>query len=261
MGIVQAMIKVTDLKKTYPGHVPVKALKGVSFDVQQGEFIAIMGPSGSGKSTLLHQLALLDEPTSGKILLDGLDISTLTDRKRTDFRLRHLGYVFQEYALIPELNALENAYLPLLLLGLTHREYIKKATDLMEKVGLGDRLHHLISQLSGGEQQRVAIARALVNKSKILFADEPCANLDTENKGIVLRLLRKLCDELGQTILMVTHEPEQREFTDRVIFFRDGLIEREETISNETRKAALHSSYLTDQSANSEFLNHFNGES
>jgi putative ABC transport system ATP-binding protein len=255
------MINVTDLKKTYPGHVPVKALKGVSFNVQQGEFIAIMGPSGSGKSTLLHQLALLDEPTSGKILLDGLDISTLTDRKRTDFRLRHLGYVFQEYALIPELNALENAYLPLLLLGLSHRDYIRKATDLMVKVGLGDRLHHLISQLSGGEQQRVAIARALVNKSKILFADEPCANLDTENKGIVLRLLRKLCDELGQTILMVTHEPEQREFTDRVIFFRDGLIEREELINKETREAALHSAYLTDQSANSEFLNHFNGES
>ncbi len=255
------MINVTDLKKTYPGHVPVKALKGVSFDVKQGEFIAIMGPSGSGKSTLLHQLALLDEPTSGKILLDGLDISTLTDRKRTDFRLRHLGYVFQEYALIPELNALENAYLPLLLLGLTRKEYFHRATDLMEKVGLGDRLHHLISQLSGGEQQRVAIARALVNKSKILFADEPCANLDTENKGIVLRLLRKLCDELGQTILMVTHEPEQREFTDRCIFFRDGLIEREEIISNETREAALQSEYITDQSANSEFLNHFNGES
>jgi len=213
------MIKVTDLKKTYPGHVPVKALKGVSFDIRPGEFIAIMGPSGSGKSTLLHQLALLDEPTSGQILLDGLDIATLTDRKRTDFRLRHLGYVFQEYALIPELNALENAYLPLLLLGISHRDYIKRTTDLMEKVGLGDRLHHLISQLSGGEQQRVAIARALVNKSKILFADEPCATPDTENKGIVLRLLRKLCDELGQTILMVTHEPEQREFTDRVIFF------------------------------------------
>jgi putative ABC transport system ATP-binding protein len=255
------MINVTDLKKTYPGHVPVKALKGVSFNVQRGEFIAIMGPSGSGKSTLLHQLALLDEPTSGQILLDGLDISTLTDRKRTDFRLRHLGYVFQEYALIPELNALENAYLPLLLLGLSHRDYIKKATDFMVKVGLGDRLHHLISQLSGGEQQRVAIARALVNKSKILFADEPCANLDTENKGIVLRLLRKLCDELGQTILMVTHEPEQREFTDRVIFFRDGILEREEIIGNETREAALRSGYLTDQSANSEFLNHFNGES
>jgi putative ABC transport system ATP-binding protein len=130
----------------------------------------------------------------------------------------------------------------------------------MIKVGLGDRLKHLISQLSGGEQQRVAIARALVNKSKILFADEPCANLDTENKGIVLRLLRKLCDELGQTILMVTHEPEQREFTDRVIFFRDGLIEREETISKESREAALRRAYLPDQSASSEFLNHFNGE-
>ena len=255
------MINVTNLKKTYPGHVPVKALKGVSFDIKQGGFIAIMGPSGCGKSTLLHQLALLDEPSSGKILLDGLDISTLTDHKRTEFRLKHLGYVFQEYALIPELNALENAYLPLLLMGLSHRDYIKTATDMMQKVGLGERLHHLISQLSGGEQQRVAIARALVNKSKILFADEPCANLDTENKGIVLRLLRKLCDELGQTILMVTHEPEQREFTDRVIYFRDGILEREEIISTTTREEAMNSAYLTDQTANSEFLNHFNGES
>jgi putative ABC transport system ATP-binding protein len=254
------MIKVKDLVKSYPGQVPVRALKGVCFEIPTGQFVAIMGASGSGKSTLLHQLALLDNPSSGQILLDDIDISTLSDQMRTEFRLKHLGYVFQEYALIPELNAIENAYLPLMLLGARKRDYIKATTDLMIKVGLGDRLKHLISQLSGGEQQRVAIARALVNKSKILFADEPCANLDTENKGIVLRLLRKLCDELGQTILMVTHEPEQREFTDRVIFFRDGLIEREETISKESREAALRRAYLPDQSASSEFLNHFNGE-
>lgn len=240
------MISVTNLVKVYEGHVPVNALKSVSFEVRAGEFLSIMGPSGSGKSTLLHQLALLDTPTSGRIVLNETDVSGLSDKMKTDFRLRYLGYVFQEYALIPELDALENAFLPLMLLGFKRREYLRITREMMIKVGLADRLHHLISQLSGGEQQRVAIARALVNKSRILFADEPCANLDTENKGIVLRLLRKLCDELGQTILMVTHEPEQREFTDRVLYIRDGRLEKEELISDEVRANALHHSYRTD---------------
>ena len=240
------MISVSNLAKTYEGHVPVHALKSVSFEVRDGEFLSIMGPSGSGKSTLLHQLALLDTPTSGRILLNNLDVSHLSDNMKTDFRLRYLGYVFQEYALIPELDALENAFLPLMLLGYKRREYLKTTGEMMIKVGLGNRVHHLISQLSGGEQQRVAIARALVNKSKILFADEPCANLDTENKGIVLRLLRQLCDELGQTILMVTHEPEQREFTDRVLYFRDGRLEKEEKISIEVQENALRHGYRTD---------------
>jgi putative ABC transport system ATP-binding protein len=248
------MIKVTDLKKTYPGKVPVNALKGVSFEIPSGQFVAIMGPSGSGKSTLLHQLALLDQPTSGRILLDGVDTASLSQGKATDFRLRHLGYVFQEYALIPELNAIENAFLPLMLLGMKRKEFIRVSTELMDKVGLSNRLHHLISELSGGEQQRVAIARALVNRSKILFADEPCANLDTENKGIVLRLLRHLCNELGQTILMVTHEPEQREFADRVLWFRDGRLEKEEFISKETQEDALHNGYRTDLSGDPDYL-------
>jgi len=246
------MITVSNLERTYSGHVPVKALKNVSFEVPRGQFVAIMGPSGSGKSTLLHQLALLDTPTAGRILLDNVDTSTLSDHMRSEFRLKHLGYVFQEYALIPELNAIENAYLPLMLLGMKKRDYIKASTDLMVKVGLGDRLKHMISQLSGGEQQRVAIARALVNRSKILFADEPCANLDTENKGIVLRLLRKLCDELGQTILMVTHEPEQKEFTDRVIYLKDGRIEKDEVICAEARDDALHNAYRTDETTDDE---------
>jgi putative ABC transport system ATP-binding protein len=230
----------------------VHALKGVNFEIPSGQFVAIMGPSGSGKSTLLHQLALLDKPTSGQILLDSVDIGGLSQGKAADFRLRHLGYVFQEYALIPELNAIENAFLPLMLLGMKRKEFMRVSTELMGKVGLSNRLHHLISELSGGEQQRVAIARALVNKSKILFADEPCANLDTENKGIVLRLLRKLCDDLGQTILMVTHEPEQREFTDRVLWFRDGLLVKEEYISKEIQQDAMRNEYRTDVSISEE---------
>ncbi len=248
------MIKVTDLKKTYTGKIPVHALKGVSFEIPSGQFVAVMGPSGSGKSTLLHQLALLDKPTSGRILLDGIDTATLSQSRATDFRLRHLGYVFQEYALIPELNAIENALLPLMLVGMKRKEFIRVSTELMSKVGLSSRLHHLISELSGGEQQRVAIARALVNRSKILFADEPCANLDTENKGIVLRLLRKLCNELGQTIVMVTHEPEQREFADRVLWLRDGLLVKEETIDRAVREDALRNGFRTDVSSDPDYL-------
>ena len=225
------MIKVIDLKKTYEVRVPVQALKGVSFQVERGEFVAIMGPSGAGKSTLLHLLALLDPPTSGKIEIDGADISTLSYHQKTAFRLRELGYVFQEYALLPELNALENVYLPLMLLGTGRKEYVETATGLLQTVGLGQRLHHLVHELSGGEQQRVAVARSLVNKPKVLFADEPCANLDTENKGIVMSLLRTVCNELNQTIVMVTHEMEEREYDDRVVWIKDGVIEREEKIS------------------------------
>lgn len=224
------MIKVIDLKKTYEVRVPVQALKGVSFQVERGEFVAIVGPSGAGKSTLLHLLALLDSPTSGKIEIDGSDISTLSSHQKTAFRLKELGYVFQEYALLPELNALENVYLPLMLLGTARKEYVKTATGLLQTVGLGQRLHHLVHELSGGEQQRVAVARSLVNKPKVLFADEPCANLDTENKGIVMSLLRRLCNELNQTIVMVTHEMEEREYADRVVWIKDGIIEREEKI-------------------------------
>lgn len=226
--MTMTIIEVRGLKKTFPGAIPVEVLKGMDFEIGQGEFLSIMGPSGSGKSTLMHMLALLDDPTEGEIVVSGTDISKLTSPQKTSFRLHTLGYVFQEYALLPELNALENVYLPLMMLGASPKEYIEAAREMMETVGLGARAGHLISQMSGGEQQRVAIARALVNRSRILFADEPCANLDTRNSEIVLDLLRKLSDERGQTIIMVTHEPEHRKYADRVIWIKDGLIDRVE---------------------------------
>ena len=218
------IIRIKNLKRVYEGRVPTQALKSVSVDIKEGEFVAIMGRSGSGKSTLLHQLGLLDDPTSGEIIIDGVDVSKLTNRQKNHFRLTKLGYVFQEYALLPELTALESVYLPLMKQKITKREYIKRATEVLAKVGLEERIHHLPRELSGGEQQRVAIARAIVNNPKILFADEPCANLDSESSETVLKLFQELNKDLGQTIAMVTHEPEDRKYVERVILLKDGLI-------------------------------------
>ena len=219
------IIEVKNLKKTYGGRMPTYALKNINLGIKKGEFAALMGRSGSGKSTLLHQLGLLDTPTAGEIIMDGDDLVLLSEKQKSEFRLKKLGYVFQSYALLPELTALESVYLPLMLLDVNKKEYIKKASEMLEKVGLGDRLHHLPKEMSGGEQQRVAIARALVNDPDILFADEPTANLDSESSEVILKLFKKLNKEIGQTIIMVTHEPDDKKHVDRVIWLKDGVIE------------------------------------
>ncbi len=221
----EPIIRVEHLTRVYGGKQPVTALRDISFDIAAGEFVAIMGRSGSGKSTLLHQLSLIDTPTEGTIILDGVTITALSDAAKTDFRLEHLGYVFQEYALIVELQALENVYLPAMALGTDPRVYTKRAAELLTIVGLGERLDHYPHELSGGEQQRVAIARALINSPKVLFADEPSANLDTASAKVVLELFKKLQTELGQTIVMVTHEQDDKQYVDRTILLSDGVIQ------------------------------------
>jgi putative ABC transport system ATP-binding protein len=220
------MIKTEDLHKIYTmGNVEVKALDGIDLDIARGEFIGIMGPSGSGKTTLLHMLGILDHPTAGKIHIDGTDIGRLTDYEKTMFRLYKMGYVFQDYALVPELTVSENVCLPAMLRrDRTADEYTAATREILREIGLYDRKGHLPSELSGGQQQRVAIARAMVNHPDILFADEPCANLDTENSQVVLNLFAKINEERGQTIVMVSHEEWHLKYFDRVIRLRDGKI-------------------------------------
>ena len=223
------MIRTKNLHRIYHlGVVEVPALRGISFEVHHGDFLGLMGPSGSGKSTLLHLLGLLDFPTDGTIEINGADVAEMDDDERTDYRLRKMGYIFQDYALIAELTVLENVMVTAMAQGKSEDECREASRDVLSTVGLSHRLNHLPRELSGGEQQRVAIARSMVNRPIILFADEPCANLDTENSRAVLDQFHTINEELGQTIVMVSHEEWHKKYFHRIVYLKDGQIDRDE---------------------------------
>lgn len=218
------MIKAKNLTKIFQsGDQKIIALNNLNFEVPNGQFLTITGKSGSGKSTLLYQLGLLDLPTSGEVYIDGKECVNLSENDRTQARLDDLGYIFQDYAIMPSLTALENTMLPLLMQGYEKEEALEKAKKALEKVGLLDRMNNLPSQLSGGQQQRVSIARAISHDPKIIFADEPTANLDSETSHQVIQVFVDLNNE-GQTIVMVTHEDEYAKLAHRTITMADGNI-------------------------------------
>lgn len=224
------MITIKNLTKTYTnGKLETHVLKGIDLEIQKGEFVAIMGKSGAGKSTLMYQMSLLDEPTTGEIIVDGEEVLKLSNKKRTRFRLDRLGYVFQDYALVPELTASENVLVPLLMKGKSPENSKVIALRALTEVGLAHRANNRPSQLSGGEQQRVSIARAIAEDPKILFADEPTANLDSASGNHIIEVLRDL-NKKGQTIVMVTHEKEYTLYCDRIIRLEDGKIVGEEKL-------------------------------
>ena len=228
------ILRTTDLRKQYQmGEVTVDALRGVDFVVPQGEFVAIMGPSGAGKSTLLHLMGGLDTPSDGEIVLGGKRLAHLSDDQITIVRRRQVGFIFQFFNLLPTLSAAENVALPLLIDGKRIEDYASRVDELLDLVGLGDRRDHRPDQLSGGEQQRVAIARAFVAEPKIVLADEPTGNLDSNSGATVLDLLRRTCKELDATVVMVTHDPRAASYADRVVFLQDGRTVRELTAGDE----------------------------
>lgn len=227
------IIQVKDLKKTYRmGDVDVPALQGVSFDIEPGEFVAIMGPSGSGKTTLMNIIGCLDRPTSGKYVLDGTDAGRMGDTARAAVRNRKIGFVFQSFNLLTRMSALKNVMLPMMYAG--DRKDRKLAQSVLESVGLGRRMRHTPTQLSGGEQQRVAIARALVNDAPILLGDEPTGNLDTATGKEIMAIFHRLNDQ-GKTVIIVTHEPDIAHHAKRILRFRDGLLESDESVPDPLR--------------------------
>ncbi len=226
-----ALITLQEVRKRYLlGDNVVDALRGVSLSINRGEYVALMGPSGSGKSTLMNTLGCLDRPTSGSYLLDGQEVTTMSLEERADLRNKKFGFVFQNFNLLARANALENVELPLIYARrYTSRQRREKATEVLNRVGLGERLDHRPAQLSGGQQQRVAIARALVNDPAIIMADEPTGNLDSKTSEEVLALFRELNKQGNITVIMVTHEPDVAQHADRLLLLRDGAIVQDTT--------------------------------
>ena len=221
---MSAFIEARELRKTYRvGKIDVPALRGVSFSVQKGEFVTVVGPSGSGKSTLFYLLGGLTRADSGSVTIDGVDFATLSDGERTRLRKSKIGFVFQKFNLLPTLSARSNIEIAADIAGLAAPDpaFLKKITEML---GIGQRLEHRPNELSGGEQQRVALARALINRPAIVLADEPTGNLDSKSSSVVLNMLRQSNKDLGQTVLMITHNPEAAEYGDRMVHMRDGQI-------------------------------------
>lgn len=234
------MLEARDIRKTYgSADTAFEALKGVTFTIDDGEFVAIMGPSGSGKSTLMHILGCLDTPTSGTYLLDGKDVSKLQDDELADIRKDNIGFVFQSFNLLPRTTVLRNVMLPLVYAGMDEAERTKRATEALYAAGLTDtHFFHKSNEISGGQIQRVAIARALVNNPTLILADEPTGNLDSKTGNIVLGTFQRLNRELGRTVVLITHEPDVAEHAERIITIRDGVIVTDKR--SHTRRQARH---------------------
>ncbi len=226
------IIQVKNLTKIFGDGVEIKALDGVDLDIERGEFLAIIGPSGSGKSTLLNQIGILDTPTSGTVLLNGVDVTEMSDKERSRTRNKELGFIFQYHHLLPDFNALENVMMPLLISGIRSSQAREIARKVLDEVGLGDRMEHRPNQLSGGQNQRVAIARALVNKPSIVIGDEPTGNLDSKASENIYELLRQLNREHNQTFILVTHDERMAAKTDRIIRLVDGRVAENSINSN-----------------------------
>ncbi|MEM2058325.1 MAG: ABC transporter ATP-binding protein [Thermoproteota archaeon] len=222
--MAETIIKTVDLRKTYmQGKIPVEALRGVNLEVGEGEFLSVLGPSGSGKSTLLNLIGALDKPTGGRLFIENIDVSALNENQLADLRMR-IGFVFQFFNLIPRFTARENVELPMSIAGLSKGERRKRAEELLQMVGLASRMNHKPTELSGGEQQRVAIARALANNPRFLLMDEPTGNIDSKNAYEIIRLVKRLNEDKGVTIIMVTHDQRLAEEAKRIVYMLDGTI-------------------------------------
>ena len=223
-GLAEPVLELREVTKAYPGEPPTQVLHGIDLTVRRGELLAIVGPSGSGKSTLLNLIGTLDRPTEGTVVVTGHDVSTLRDADLSALRAREIGFVFQQFFLLSGLSAIDNVADGLLYTGLALRERRARAEEALERVGLSHRLHHNPEKLSGGERQRVAVARALVGRPAVVLADEPTGNLDSRSGAEILAFMRQAVRELGQTIVMVTHDPVAASYADRVLFLADGQI-------------------------------------